>query len=86
MSSVTTTPPARRSELLLQPLGGGRCVVKDRESGDFFEIGEEEHFLLERLDGKHNGDELRQAFEERFDEPLSDEDLDEFIDAGERGT
>jgi multidrug efflux pump subunit AcrA (membrane-fusion protein) len=79
MSANTAQPLTRRTELLMQPLGGGRYVVKDRRSGEFFQIGEEEYFLLEQLDGEYDAAEICAAFEQRFGEPLSTEDLDGFL-------
>jgi multidrug resistance efflux pump len=76
-----TTLPAHRTELLIQPLGDdGRSVVKDPQTGAFFQFGEAEHFLLTRLDGERTADDLRTAFAEQFGEPLSGDELDEFIE------
>jgi ribosomal protein L16 Arg81 hydroxylase len=45
-----------------------------------------EYFLLERLDGKGTADELCATFAERFGEPLSEEELEDFLHlANERG-
>jgi putative peptide zinc metalloprotease protein len=83
LSPVATLPavlPARRPELRVAPLGdGGQHVVKDPGTGDFFHLGEQEHFLLMQLDGRQTADDVRAAFESRFGEPLSDEDLDDFV-------
>jgi multidrug resistance efflux pump len=81
MTELATPLPAGRPELLIRPLGdGGRYVVKDPRSGEFFQIGEAEHFLLTQLDGKRTSADVRAAFAERFGEPLSETDLDEFVD------
>src|SRR5262249_46922432 len=74
------TLPARRPDLVIRPLGDrGRYVVKDPRSGAFFTFGEQEHFLLTQLDGKRDAEAICKAFEERFDEPLSEEDLGGFL-------
>ena len=51
--SVAAPPlPPRRRDLRVEPFGErGEHVVKDPRSGDFFLLGEREHFLLEQLDG-----------------------------------
>src|SRR5688572_7129768 len=73
--------PARRPELLLRPLGDkGQYVVKDPLTGDYFNIGEQEHFLLAALDGRQTADGLRAAFEHRFGETITDDDLAGFVD------
>ena len=80
MSEVATIPPPRRPELILSPLGDkGQYVVKDPRTGKFFNFGEQEHFLLARLDGRQTSEAIRGAFEQRFGEPLSDEDLKGFL-------
>jgi Coenzyme PQQ synthesis protein D (PqqD) len=81
MSELATLLPARRTELVIKPLGDeGRYVVKDPRTGEFFHLGEVEHFLLTQLDGQRTAETLCAAYAERFDEPLSEDDLDEFIE------
>ncbi|MCH8149519.1 MAG: PqqD family peptide modification chaperone [Planctomycetes bacterium] len=81
MSQLTTIPPARRPELSLTPLGErGQYVVKDPQTREYYTLGEQECFLLERLDGEQAREAICAAFEERFGEPLSDEELDEFLE------
>lgn len=79
--------PARRLDLLLRPLGDdGHHVVKDLRTGDFFQLGEEEAFLFEQLDGVRSAQSVCEAFEARFRQPLPLEDLQEFMDlAREQG-
>jgi len=85
VAPVIATLPRRRPGLVLRPRGGsGRYVVKDPRAGAYYEIGEEEHFLLTRLDGERSAAAIRAAFEERFDQPLDSEDLDAFVDAARR--
>jgi hypothetical protein len=77
---ITTELPIRRSDLVIRPFGeNGRYVVKDPGSGSYFQIGEQEHFLLLLLDGEHDADTVCRRFELQFAEPLSAEDLDGFL-------
>lgn len=81
MSAVATLLPARRSELVVRPLGDdGQHVVKDPDTGAYFELGPVEHFLLTRLVGSSDPTALCAAFEEQFGQPLSDDDLSEFVE------
>src|SRR5512135_3506290 len=79
--------PWRRSELVSQPFGDkGAYLVRNRRTGDSFTLGQEEHFLLARLDGTRTADDLCAAFAERFGAPLTGEELEEFFHlARERG-
>jgi putative peptide zinc metalloprotease protein len=82
MTPLTTPPPpARRDDLVIRPIGeAGRFVVKDPASVEYFQIGEEEHFLLLQLDGERDAAAICAAFEKQFGDPLSADDLDGFID------
>jgi multidrug efflux pump subunit AcrA (membrane-fusion protein) len=61
-------------------------VVKDPRSGAYYHLGEEEHFLLTQLDGRRDAGAVCAAFAERFGQPLSDDELHEFLDvATDRG-
>src|SRR5262245_49008498 len=80
MSTIAADLPVRRSDLVIRPIGEqGRYVVKDPGSGSYFQIGEQEHFLLLLLDGQHGADAVCRKFEAQFAESLSAEDLDGFI-------
>jgi multidrug efflux pump subunit AcrA (membrane-fusion protein) len=87
MPEVATLPPARRPELLIRPLGDhGPYVIKDPHGGGYYHLGEEEHFLLIQLDGRRDAETIRAAFSVRFGQPLTDADLQEFLDmAGVQG-
>src|SRR5687767_12637854 len=77
--------PPRRSELVMRPLGErGRYVVKDPLNSSYFHIGEQEHFLLLQLDGQADAERVCQAFEARFGQPLSGDDLEEFVGLARR--
>src|SRR5262249_61919941 len=76
-----TIPMARRAELLFSPLDDcGEYVVKDPRSGAYFKLGAEGYFLLSQLDGSQTCAAIRTAFQHRFGEPLSEEDLQAFVE------
>jgi hypothetical protein len=87
MSDLATALPCRRPELAARSFGeSGSYLVRDRHRGESFQLGPEEHFLLARLDGTRTAEDLCAAFAERFGEPLTEEELQEFLDlARERG-
>jgi multidrug efflux pump subunit AcrA (membrane-fusion protein) len=84
MSSLATqldVLPTRRNELAIRPLGErGQYVVKDPATGEFFHLGDEEHFLLMQLDGRKSAEEVCAAFDARFGEPLSSDDFEAFVE------
>jgi multidrug efflux pump subunit AcrA (membrane-fusion protein) len=80
MSTLTTVLPLRRAELIIRPIGErGRYVVKDPAGGRYFELGEEEHYLLTQLDGQRDATEICAAFERRFGQPLGEDELETFL-------
>jgi hypothetical protein len=87
MPDLTTPLPCRRPELVARQFGkNGSYLVRDRQKGDSFQLGAEEHFLLARLDGTRTAEDLSAAFAERFGEPLTEEELQEFLElASQRG-
>src|SRR5712692_3394083 len=84
MPELATLLPCRRSELVIRPLGEqGPYVVKDPGTGAYYHLGEEEHFLLTQFDGQRDAAAIRAAFAELFGQPLSDEELHEFLEMAE---
>src|ERR1051326_5067123 len=80
MPQLATPLPARSPELVLRPLGDrGPYVVKDPRTGAYFHLGEQEYFLLLGLDGQQSAEAVCRAFEQRFGEPLPEEDLRGFV-------
>jgi putative peptide zinc metalloprotease protein len=80
MPETMTILPTRRPDLVVSPLDDrGDYVVKDPRTGQYFNLGRFESFLLLGLDGKQSGEVIRAAFQDQFGEPLSAEELDEFI-------
>jgi len=78
-------PPPRRSDLIVRPLGNdGQYVIKDPVTGKYFNVGEQEHFLLSALDGQQSGAQICAAFEERFAESLDVADLQDFLEMARR--
>ena len=87
MTDVVSPLPMRRPELSVSQLGDkGRHVVKDPVSGDYFHLGEVELFLLEQLNGRQSPADISKAFELKFDDSLTMEELNDFVKlAGSRG-
>src|SRR5262245_65236818 len=84
MSDLAALLPARRTDLVLRPLGDdSQWVVKDPATGDYYQLGAAEHFLLGQLDGKQGPGAARAAFAERFGHPLSEDELHEFVATAE---
>src|SRR5262249_35835458 len=79
--------PVRRSDLVSWPVGDkGSYLIRDRRGGLTFQVGEAAGFLLARLDGRYQAREMCSAFARRFVQPLTDEDLADFLSlANERG-
>src|SRR5262249_52999015 len=82
-----TVLPMRRAELVSWPAeNSGQYLVRNRHTGETFQIGEEEAFLLDQLDGQRTVEEIGAAFSQRFGEALTEEDFKEFVQlAGQRG-
>src|SRR5438094_1303648 len=81
MPELACIPGARRSDLVLSELGdNGQLVVKDPRTGNFYRLRQQEAFLLTRLDGEQSAASISAAFTARFGEPLSAEDLGQFLE------
>lgn len=79
--------PARRPELIIRPFSvPGEYVVKNPNKGLYLKVGEQEQFLLLQLDGRRSETDVLSAFHDRFHDPLSKEDLNDFLEmASQRG-
>lgn len=76
-----TELPVFAKHFVFGPLGDdGKCVVKDLQRQTYFRLGEKERFLLELLDGHLTRQDVRIAYESRFDAEMQDEDLDDFLE------
>src|SRR4051794_36922834 len=78
MSDLDKIPNARRGVLILPP-PEGPFVVKDPTTGGYFQVGEQEAFLLAQLDGQQTVETVCAAFRARFSEPFAPEDLEGFL-------
>src|SRR5947209_1531707 len=77
---MVQVPPQRRADLLLRPFGDDvQHVVKDPRTGDYFNLPPIESFLLKSLDGKQSVGDICESFQKSFNEPLTPEDLEEFL-------
>ena len=59
--------------------GGYTYIVKDPQTEEFFEFGEEEYFIFCKLDGKTHLDSIQTDFEEHFNIPLNIDYLEAFV-------
>jgi hypothetical protein len=75
----TDMPRVRGDLAIADAAAEGARRLHDRARGATFEIGEEEHFLLGRCDGRQTQDEVCRAFGERFGTPLQRTELEEFL-------
>lgn len=87
MPELAKALPCRKGELVFWTAANeGTYLVRNRHAGQTYQLGEEEHFLLARIDGRHSAEQLCLAFADHFGQPLSAEELEEFLDLGnERG-
>jgi putative peptide zinc metalloprotease protein len=80
MPTAAIIPSARRTVLIVQALGKrGQVVVKDPRTGPYYNLGEEESFLLGRLDGRATLDAICAEFAGQFHESLKKEDLQQYL-------
>jgi multidrug resistance efflux pump len=56
-----------------------RTYVRDTRTQKVFELGDEAAFVCRKLDGKTDFEEIGRLYEEKFDKPLSDDELEIFI-------
>jgi putative peptide zinc metalloprotease protein len=88
LSTLVTEPlPARKPSLVIRPFNkSGEYVVKDPTQRIYLHVGEQEQFLLTQLDGRRGEQDVLASFQAQFHDPLSSEDLHEFLKmASERG-
>src|SRR6266404_899421 len=68
-SSARPLPFVMRRDLVIRPLrmrGRVLWVVKDPVAMRYYQLRDEEHFVLRQLDGRTGGDEIQKRFERRF--------------------
>ena len=56
-----------------------RSYVRDTSTQKVFELGDEAAFVCRKLDGKTDIPEIGRLYEEKFNEPMSEDDLEIFI-------
>jgi multidrug resistance efflux pump len=80
MPETSRPLPILRTDLTVRPSPTrGQHVVKDPTTGAFFEMGDQELFLLGALDGRQSFDDIRRSYEKLFGDPISSRELDEFV-------
>src|SRR5438046_8532296 len=85
--ATDTLPPSRMSDLTIRAVDdGSEYVIKNPRTRKYLKVGPVEAFLLERLDGQTTVDGILRAFETKFGEPLSADELQDFLGiAGSQG-
>src|SRR5262249_941841 len=56
------------------------CVLKNSETGAYFQLGAEEHFLLTQLECNRSQVEICNAFLDRFGKPFREQDIVDFAE------
>lgn len=80
MPTLDDIAPMLSSDVVLHPLKeDGRHVVKIGRKQRYLQLGEQESFLLLKFDGKTPYREITTSFEDRFQEPLSADDVGDFV-------
>ncbi len=75
-----TSIPRKRADVVCWPAGPeGAFLARNRHTGEAFQLGRHEHFLLSQLDGHQSAEQVCAAFSRQFGEPLSGDDLQEFL-------
>lgn len=71
--------PVRREDLVVRSVGD-QYVIKDPVTETYFQLGEQEWFLLSQLEPQATSTKVLDAFERQFNDALTSEDLDEFVE------
>lgn len=79
-STHTAALPACRGDLVIRKISDDETVIKLPSRREYFSVGPVEEFLLNRLDGTATADDLCRAFEAEFDDSLTDQDIDDFLE------
>lgn len=72
--------PDRRADLVVRAMPDKQFVIKDPVTEAYFQIGEQEWFLLSQLDSSSTHTKVLDAFQRQFDDALTAEELDEFVE------
>ena len=80
MPAVNDIVPPLSDDVILGPADEqGVRVAKHRRKQKYLQLGEQESFLFSQLDGSTSYGAISESFEQRFGEPLSCEDISEFV-------
>lgn len=72
--------PRLSPDVLVQPLDDeGRHIVKNRRKRTYLKLGAQESFLLLQLDGQRSYGAIAESFAQRFNEPLTCDDVQSFV-------
>src|SRR3954463_7027805 len=78
--AIDTLPPSRISDLTIRAVDdGSEYVIKNPRTRKYLKVGPVEAFLLERLDGQTSVGGILRAFESKFGESLSADELQDFL-------
>lgn len=77
---ATDIPPPVSTDIRVSaPDKDGISVVKNQRKHKYIRVGTEEAFLLSVLDGNHTVGEIAERFEQEFGEPISEDDVLQFV-------
>lgn len=71
----------RQDDLEIQQISQSECVVKLTSTRKYFSLGPQEAYLLRKMNGYRSPRRLRQKYEYKFGESISEQDVAEFITA-----
>lgn len=81
MSIADQYPPALSADVVVsEPDAQGRRVFKNSRKNKYIQTGEQESFLLLMFDNSATYAEIARAYEARFEEPITCEEINEFVD------
>ncbi|MBI2478110.1 MAG: HlyD family efflux transporter periplasmic adaptor subunit [Planctomycetia bacterium] len=80
MPTLDDIAPQLAADVVVRPADEpGRNVVKNPRKQTYLKFGEQESFLLAHLDGKSSYRHITEAFRNQFQEPLTCDDIKDFI-------
>ncbi len=79
-SVATVIPPRVNKDIRVsEPGADGFSVVKNPRKHRYLRMGRQEAFLLSLLDGNRTVRQIARRFEQQFDEPITEEEVTEFV-------
>jgi hypothetical protein len=80
MPTLDDIVPQLAPDVIVRPAHEpGRHVVKNPRKRTYLQLGEQESFLLAHLDGESSYRHITESFHNRFQEPLTCDDIRDFI-------